>query len=125
VILALDEFYMLQTLQSQFPLVYSTGYRWEKFKGQCSRCDADLEDTNLRGVVSQPYTAYRGAIISDIRVVDAQGYCPKCNLMTPFFYRLYGDGGLEGASPLDGQWSRWEPRKNWSLVRWLNKIFNG
>jgi hypothetical protein len=108
-----DEFYERQVLSSFFPLIFDNGTQWTSFTGQCNQCGKDILDADLRGMVTRPFAR--------VFIVDAFGFCPSCELLTPYRYRLHADMGLTGISPKTGEWSRWEPKRPWA---WLRKLFS-
>ncbi len=110
----MDEFYEQPTVQSFFPLVFGDGARWETFTGRCGTCDGALGEGELRGTVTRPF--------GSVFIIDAWGYCGGCRRLTPFKYRMHEDMGMTGQYPGTGDWVRWEPRRGWSLRRWLRGL---
>ncbi len=61
----------------------------------------------MRGEVYHPFES--------IFVVDAWGYCPLCECLTPIRYRFTDDMGMTGrlGDAENGPWARWEPKRSW------------
>jgi hypothetical protein len=67
----------------QLPLMFVNGTKVTQFKCKCSACKTTLPDELVRGYVTKPFET--------VAIVDAVGVCPKCNMATPYLYRLYND----------------------------------
>lgn len=111
-----DEFRTLPAISSGFPLVFASGARWNELTGTCARCARPIEPDNLRGNVIPwgPSHAVK------VYVVDSLGYCPICELLPPFHYRLHQDMSMTGEK--DGEWVRWPPPKP-SLLARVRRLF--
>lgn len=114
--MTLDEFRALRPLHAFFPLVFDNGARWTDFSGHCGRCQDVFPPDDLRGTVVRPFPK--------IFVLDGWGYCPKCSLLTPIHYRLHENMAMTGRHPRTGEWSRWEPKREGRLRRWLRRLFD-
>jgi len=100
----LDAFWSLQEIASFFPLKFSGKAQWNEFTGHCNGCKEDVLDTHLRGEVRR--------IDGRTFAIKALGYCPSCDLLTPFMYHAHDDVSLTGKSPTSGQVARWAPGTN-------------
>ena len=117
--MTLEEFQDLPTLASAFPLVFASGGRWNALTGKCTRCDHVIEPNNMRGHIV-PWGP-RHAV--KVFVIDALGYCPFCELLTPFRYRMHQDMSI--TCERDGTWVRWPlpPPSLWTWIRrWLRSF---
>jgi hypothetical protein len=101
----LREFYEKPEISKFFPLKFESGQRWTEFTGHCFECDRLIKGSNLRGSVSE---TFRG-----VHILDAMGYCPECNLLTPYRYRLYADG-ISGRTKT-GEWARWDTEYKYTI----------
>lgn len=104
----------MPSLNSQMPVVFDNGSQWETLDGLCDGCNSQLSPENVTGVIV-PQTPRMVA-------VEAIGYCPKCNLLTRYVYRLHDDMRITG--PMGGQWAAWQTRSNplqriVQAVQWL------
>lgn len=127
---SLTEFRARPTVASQLPLRFEGGPTWTEVHGRCASCKRRLEGEDLRGEV----TALRdeGYRTSEVKLyyMDAQGYCDRCRLVTPFRYGMTRDSRLIGVVRRGGKtwlevYAR-PPRSRWGrLKRWVRGLFRG
>jgi hypothetical protein len=106
-----DEFQALPRISSFFPIVFQKGGRWNQCSGKCNECKTRIEDDDLRGHVTHPF--------SNVYIVSAIGFCRPCDSFLAFTYRLHEDMGMTGIDPHTGEWARWEsrPASLWTRLR--------
>jgi len=106
-----SNFMKLPTIASGFPLVFASGAHWDEFIGHCAHCHQPIAPNYLRGNIIPwgPSHAVK------VYVVDSLGYCPQCELLTPFRYRLHHDMSITGEK--NGEWVMWPPSQPSLWVR--------
>jgi len=104
----------METLESQFPVIFDDGGGFPMFTAYCAQCNRPIENQHLRGQVVRSRR--------DMYTVEGAGACFGCNIATPVFYRLHPDGTMTGVSPESGQWTKWNKRPG-VLRRVLEGLF--
>ena len=89
-----------QPVSRHFPVKFSNGAQWESVTCTCGECGARIAGDHLRGGITVPFEV--------IAVMDAVGFCDRCEVITPYHIR-YGANGNVGV---------WNGRR----YRWLNKV---
>ncbi len=106
----------MDTIESQFPVMFKDGSGFPMFTAYCARCDQPIENEHLRGLVSHTE--------QDVYMVEAAGACFDCNIATPVQYRLYPDGTTSGVSPMSGKWEK-QDRKPGFFRSMLHRLYPG
>jgi hypothetical protein len=96
------ELLQLDTLESQFPVVFADGGGFPLITAYCAQCNRPIENQHLRGRVIRTR--------SDMVTLEAAGACFHCKIATPVYYRLHQDGTMTGISPKTGKWTEWNAR---------------
>lgn len=112
----LSKFNSDKPIMMGFPFEFeTTGYKAQEFKGCCSKCDGLIQDDMLRGSLSMP--------LKSVAVVNALGFCPSCNLITPFLTRIRDDLSIEWIDSKSKKWVTARPEQKYGfLVRIFRKI---
>ena len=73
-------------IRDLLPIRFPNGAELGELTGHCVACHRPIKPELLRGTITFPLPL--------VAVVEAQGGCPGCHLITPFFCRVRGDDGL-------------------------------
>lgn len=82
----IDWFSASPEIGAQLPLRVDNGGVLNRLDAECGQCARRIPDGYFRGAVTFPFD--QGPV-----VVQAYGYCRRCNVFTPFDYRLRGRNG--------------------------------
>lgn len=110
------ELLAMETVESQFPVLFDDGGGFPMFTAYCAQCNRPIDNQHLRGLVTRSR--------KDMYTIEAAGACFACNIATPVSYRLHEDGTLSGISPHSGTWTKWDRRPGF-LRGILHNLFPG
>ena len=93
------ELFDMPSIESQFPVTFANGNRWDSVGGFCAICHQPAE---LHGSVTRP--------LPSVAVIEAVGLCPTCMAATPMLIRIHDDMTASGPDPRTGRWTTWAPK---------------
>lgn len=84
-----------RSVAEQLPIEFKNGATFSDFTGSCANCREAIPDNLLFGEITRP--------IESLARLEAVGYCPKCKVVTPFFFRLRDNMSMEYVDTT-GEW---------------------
>lgn len=95
-------------IQDGLPIIFSLQNHVEHVAGICSGCQSPLQTDHFRGQVRQT--------LPRVAEIVAVGFCPACQLVTPYRLRIYDD--LSVLTFQHGRWVRY-PRMLNVMPLWI------